>query len=147
MGTLNHPFASVGLIAERWWHIKGEDIGGNPVKNGFDLSMTLPYPEADMNSRVCKWSGSLGDMNWDCSNDSNTTFVSNSSVTRSNVTGFSDWAVGNTTPSAINLTNLTVQESNNHLAEMGLLGALMSGIGFLGARVYKRFQFRKPQDI
>jgi hypothetical protein len=104
--SVNHLLATgpgasgVGIQTGNWWHISGNG-------SGFSVSITLPYGTADNNSRVCKYPGNLGGYGWDCDDGTNTTYVSNASVTRSGVTSFSDWAVGDYVgPTALHLTYL-----------------------------------------
>ncbi len=92
----------VGLQTNNWWHISGN------INSGFNVDLTIPYGNADGNSRLCKWPGNLGGSGWDCDDGTNTTFVANTSVTRSGLTSFSDWAVGDKVgPTAVTLQDIT----------------------------------------
>ncbi|HSH03281.1 MAG TPA: choice-of-anchor Q domain-containing protein [Anaerolineae bacterium] len=96
----HHLMATVPIQTGNWWHISGN------ITSGVDINLTLPYVGADAATRVCKWPGNLGGAGWDCDDGSNTTFSGNY-VTRANITGFSDWAVGQ----GANPTTITLQDN------------------------------------
>ena len=83
----NHMNATAAIQSGYWWDISGS------VSSGFDVDITLPYSGANTDTRVCKWPGGLGGAGWDCGDGSNT-MVNGNFVTRSGITGFSDWAAG-----------------------------------------------------
>jgi hypothetical protein len=110
-----------------WWHITGNGAG-------FTVSMTLPYTGANANSRVCKHPGGLGGYGWDCDDGTNTTYVASTSVTRSGITSFSDWAVGGGTagvgPTAITLQKTAASPTTGRF--VAIAAALGLGLGGLG---------------
>ncbi len=85
----NHPNAGVPQQTGRWWQI-------NPTGGGYSANLTLPYAGADAGDSACRYTGSA----WDCAAGS---YSANVSVTRSGVTEFSPWAVGNDAPTAVTL--------------------------------------------
>ncbi len=124
-----------GISTGNWWHVYGEDILGNRVTSGFDLAMTLPYATADANSRVCKYPGNLGGAGWDCDDGTNTSYVANTSVTRSGIISFSDFAAGDTVdPTAVSL-QATDTASGTPLV---LVAALVGLLGVTTASVFRR---------
>ena len=113
------------LHTGNWWHLTGN------ITSTFNVDITLPFSGADNRSRVCRYPGNLGGYGWDCDDGTNTTYVANTSVTRSGITGFSDWAVGDRLgPTAVHLTRLSGR-SNGPLAglSLALLGALLLAAG------------------
>lgn len=133
MGNVNHPQATAPIETGRWWHVYGEDSGGNRVTGGFDLAISLPFASANSTTRACKFPGDLGGFGWDCDDDDNgdgiiTTFVANTSVTRTSVDSFSDWAVGQGAgPTAVSLQSLSAH-SPIALPVLVLLLLVMIGI-------------------
>ena len=107
MGT-NHLMATGpgssdnALLTGNWWHITAN-------KNyGFNIDITLPFNSADENSRVCKWVNHYSGYGWDCGNDvDNVTGPTPGNVTRTNITSFSDWAVGdNVGPTVVTFSKI-----------------------------------------
>ena len=92
------------------------------------MTLTLPFAGADGDSRVCRWLEGIGPgTGWDC-NATYTTYALNRSVTRSHVTGFSDWAVGDGAgPTAVSLQSLRVGGGGN----TAVLPLLLLFIGLL----------------
>jgi predicted outer membrane repeat protein len=88
----DHVNATTPLQTGAYWIITP---GG--CTEGFDATLTLPFASANSTSRLCRWLGGTGPgYGWDCGDGSHTTFDDiDGWVTRSNVTGLSDWAVGN----------------------------------------------------
>jgi hypothetical protein len=88
----DHPNATAGIQGGRYWAITASDADGAPVADGFVAGLTLPAAEPDAATRVCKWPDGAG---WDCGllDGADTTF-GKGTVTRSNISSFSDWAVG-----------------------------------------------------
>jgi hypothetical protein len=81
----NHPNATTPIQTGTWWAITPTGC-----TSGFDVNLTLPtgfVPAPDGNDKLCRH---VSDTTWDCAYTSNTA----NSITRNNVTGFSDWAVG-----------------------------------------------------
>lgn len=87
---------NLDLETNNWWHITSNNV------SGFDVDVTLPYANADGGSRLCKWLGGTGSIDWDCADAAHSTHVENSSVIRQHVSSFSDWTVGaGTCPTAV----------------------------------------------
>ena len=104
MATGQGP-SGVTLHTGNWWYILGNGTG-------FTVSITLPYATPDGYTRVCKWPGNLGGAGWDCDNGTYTT-PGTTSVTRTNIQSFSDWAVGQGVgPTAITLYNFNARSGN-----------------------------------
>ena len=111
------------LHTDNWWYISGDGTI-------FKTSITLIYSSASAETRACKWPGNLGGAGWDCDNGTYTTFVANTSVTRSNITSFSDWAVGQGAgPTGIILINFNAR-SDPPWAGAGLVISVLAA-GFL----------------
>ncbi len=89
----NHVNAATAEQTGRYWTITAEG-------SSFVTNLTLPRSNLGTPS-VCKYSGS--GTTWSCANSSQTS----DSVTRNNVSSFSDWAVGNNAPTSAPLTSLT----------------------------------------
>ena len=129
MGT-DHFSATAPIQTSNWWHISGN------ITSGLNIALTLPYSVAtDADTRVCKWPGNLGGYGWDCDDGSNTTFAGNF-VTRSGVTGFSDWAVGQGAgPTAVTLQTSDVASTNlSWLVWVGAVLVLVSSGVLVGVR-------------
>jgi predicted outer membrane repeat protein len=124
------------LATGNWWHITGN------ITSTFDVTITLPFSGADTQSRVCKYPGNLGGYGWDCDDGTTTTYISGVSVTRSGITSFSDWAVGDKVgPTAVHLTQL-----NGHSAS-SLRGVLLAALSIalpLAGFIFLR-RIRKPK--
>lgn len=128
--TQDHPNATFGIRTGAYWTITADNGSGSPA-SGFDVSITLTYAGADADSRVCKWPGGLGGDGWDCGDGSNTTFGSGT-VTRSGVTSFSDWAVGNNVgPTSVTLRSATAQAGTPSVPTPVALVLLLGGAGAL----------------
>ncbi|MBK8434255.1 MAG: hypothetical protein IPL28_24525 [Chloroflexi bacterium] len=124
---VNHLGATTPLQTNNWWHIQGN------ISSGFAVNLTLPYANADAATRTCKWPGGLGGGGWDCGplNGAGTTHVPNTSVTRTGLGSFSDWAVGDEAgPTAVTnlLTQTTSQPPTSILALLATLLAAFSGV-------------------
>ncbi len=96
---LNHPNATAGIQSGRYWLIRGLQSDKVTDATGFSVNLTLPTTfTPDTNDKVCRYTGS-GQV-WDCAMNSFTA----TSITRNDVSAFSDWAVGNNVgPTAIKL--------------------------------------------
>ncbi|HIE56923.1 MAG TPA: hypothetical protein EYP88_01645 [Anaerolineales bacterium] len=116
------------LHTGNWWHITGN------ITDSFNISITLPYNNADNQSRVCKYPGNLGKYGWDCDDGTDTTYAANTSVSRSEITSFSDWAVGDYTgPTAVSLVQFA-GHSNPPIARIVLtikLSIVLLGVGLI----------------
>ncbi len=121
----DHPSATPPLQTGRYWVINGlQSDQTTPATADYDVNLTLPFATADTDTRACKFPGGLGGSGWDCDDGTNTTFVANTSVTRSGISSFSDWAVGqNAGPTAVKLTSTRSSGQNQ-----GSFGALLAGI-------------------
>lgn len=138
MGAVNHLIATPGIQTGRWWHIFGEDSGGNRVTSGFDLAIELPYAAADADSRVCKYPGNLGGGGWDCDDGTNTTVTPNTSVRRTNITSFSDFAVGQgVAPTAVQLRHAAAAHKSN-FTFAALLSSLTLALGTAWAALRRK---------
>ncbi len=127
----NHANASTPLQTGRYWTITGTDAG-NAAATGFTVALTLPHNNLTA-PKACRYPGGLGGSGWDCDDGTNTTSTT-STVTRSAVTGFSDWAVGsNAGPTSVTLRQLTAQGSQSPIIPiLALLAALvLAGVGWL----------------
>ncbi|MDA0246264.1 MAG: hypothetical protein OT477_22875 [Chloroflexi bacterium] len=126
MGAVNHLLATTGIQTGQWWHIFGENSGGNRVTSGFELTLTLPHANLG-NPKVCKYPDTQGGYGWDCFR----TGYNSSIVWLSGVGGFSDWAVGNDVgPTAVALSTFSTNTNTPTiplLALTTLLLLLLSG--------------------
>ena len=105
----DHPLAT--RMTGRYWTI-------TPTGSGV-VTLTLPHTlTTPFNARVCGY-----ETNWDCRADSYTA----NTVTRGNITSFSDWAVGdNVTPTALGLVSLTATSTDKvWLLWVGVLSGLL----------------------
>ncbi|HEY4721158.1 MAG TPA: choice-of-anchor Q domain-containing protein, partial [Anaerolineae bacterium] len=121
-----------GVGADHFWQIAARNSSGITA-TGFTVSVTVPYSGLPT-PVLCFYLGALGGYDWDCtgtqSNDGST-------ITRTGLTHFSDWAVGNAGPTAITLESFTVRNESRS-APIGLLlliGAIGSVIGFAAWRM------------
>jgi alpha-tubulin suppressor-like RCC1 family protein len=124
----NHPNATTPLQTGAYWAITPTGC-----TEGFATTLTLPFAQANDTSRLCRWlEGAGSGAGWDCDDEtaSHTTFVANRWVIRSNVTSFSDWAVGNDVgPTAVTLSSFSATSQVGWLAGW-LVGVMaMSGLG------------------
>jgi hypothetical protein len=94
----NHPNAQSYQNTGYYWSLSGLDSSNNPA-TGFDIQLTLPYASADANDNLCRWHDSA----WHCNSSS---YVVNTSITVDHVTHFSEWAVGNNSPTAVTLEHI-----------------------------------------
>ncbi len=88
----------------------------------FTVNLTLPtlFPP-DTNDKACRH---INELEWDCAVDSVSTTPFNT-ITRENITAFSDWAVGNdVSPTAVRLSSM--QAASRRTA--GLLPALVAAL-------------------
>ena len=85
----NHPNATTPLETGRYWVITATNSGATAA-TGYEATLVLPHNVLS-SPTVCKYPGGQGGAGWDCASDSFDT----STVTRSGITEFSDWTVGN----------------------------------------------------
>ncbi|PWH13133.1 MAG: hypothetical protein DDG59_14690 [Anaerolineae bacterium] len=121
---INHPNATPGIQTGRYWLMRGLQSDRKTDATGFSVNLTLPHNNLS-NPKACKYPGSLGGAGWDCAvNSSNA-----SSVTRSGVTAFSDWAVGNNVgPTVVRLLNMRatpLRKSDHRLLFAGFAFSLL----------------------
>jgi hypothetical protein len=118
----SHPTATVPLQTGAFWTIGGTDVDDNPVTSGFTATLTLPYAGAHAGSRVCRYPGGMGGAGWDCGDGTHTTFSSGAYVTRTQVTQFSDWTVGNdVNPTRVSLAGIATRRTWVWLPALGLV--------------------------
>ncbi|MFZ5809759.1 MAG: choice-of-anchor Q domain-containing protein [Chloroflexota bacterium] len=106
---LNHPNATAGIQRGRYWLIRGLQSDKQTNATGFSVTLTLPTSfTPDDSDKLCRYPGNLGGAGWDCAADSHTT----DSITRNDVSAFSDWAVGNNVgPTAVKLQGFQVSSA------------------------------------
>ncbi len=114
----HHPTATVGIQTGRYWRI-------TPTGEGYTVTLTLPHNNLS-DPKVCKYPGNLGGAGWDCARDDKNT----STVWRSGITAFSDWAVGNNVgPTAVTLRNLEAHGADlADLRNLSGLAAMLLGL-------------------
>ncbi len=147
----NHPNAtssgsSDALETGRFWRIHAlqSDVS-TPATTDYNVSLTLPFAGANDHSRVCKWLDGVGpDFGWDCDN-STTSHVDNTSVTRTGISSFSDWAVGDAVgPTAV--INLHTQTNTpNQTPLIPLLATLLTLLS--GAWLWLRRSTSQPSPV
>jgi len=109
----------------RYWTITATDSLGQPA-SGYNLTLTLPHNGLS-DPKVCKYPGNLGGSGWDCDDGSHTTFTA-STVTRSNVTSLSAWAVGNNVgPTVVTLRDFSARTGKD-LAGLAVLALVVGGL-------------------
>jgi hypothetical protein len=115
----NHPNATTGIQTGRYWTIA-------PTGSGV-ADITLPVTfTPDANAKVCRYTGS-GQV-WDCALSS----ITANTITRNDVTTFSDWAAGNNvSPTANTLQSFDARPKGPDR----LLGywVVFGGVGMLSA--------------
>ena len=95
----NHPNSNgANQQTGRYWTI-------TPTNSGYTADLTLPRSNAGAPS-VCRY---YSGTSWWCAIDSS----DSNSVTRNNISEFSDWAVGNNAPTAATLTNFSAKAKTN----------------------------------
>jgi hypothetical protein len=125
-----HPTATANFIAG-YWTITGAQEPGGGTPAGFSVSMTAPQPNL-INPRLCKNPGNLGGQDWDCDTGVNTTSTT-STVTRMNITSFSDWAVAaDVGPTAVQLQGVGVENAKTTSTIVWLFGLMVLLTGFVG---------------
>ncbi|MCA9970849.1 MAG: CSLREA domain-containing protein [Anaerolineales bacterium] len=125
---VNHLRATPRLQTGNWWHISGN------ISSGFDANLTLPYVGANADTRVCRWPGNLGGAGWDCG-DALTHTAGANAVTRTGVTSFSDWTVGQDPgPTAVTLQSLSAGRPAGTAVLLYALLALLLSFAWLRRR-------------
>lgn len=126
---LNHPNATgspgnKGIATGRYWLIRGLQGDKLTDASGFVVTLTLPHNNLPI-PKVCKYPGGLGGAGWDCDVNASTS----SSVTRSGITAFSDWAVGSEVgPTAVTLLSTAGKADNPAVWSIGLLALFLAGV-------------------
>ena len=118
----NHPDAPPGLQTGVYWIIQAFR-GNGTAASGYtvDLTITTPFTP-DANDKLCR---EFNGGDWDCAADSFTA----TTITRLNVTAFSDWAAGNdVTPTSIRLSGAAVGPAGNTTSLLVVVLALLVGI-------------------
>jgi len=131
---VDHPSAtgeidSSGIKTGRYWLIRGLRDDKVTDVTGFTATLALPYTGLS-DPRVCRYTRGAG-YGWDCAADG----FGDSTVWRSGITSFSEWAVGERVgPTAIALRQLTGRGGLQALGLLLALGALLIlGTGVLGS--------------
>lgn len=97
---INHSNATSGLQTGRYWLMRGLENDRITNASGYVVTLSLPHGVTDPN--VCKH---LNGTVWDCGR----TDWDTSTVTRSGISTFSDWAVGDHVgPTAIGLSDFSI---------------------------------------
>jgi trimeric autotransporter adhesin len=120
----NHPNATPAIQTGRFWAISGAASGGGGA-TGFQVTLTLPQANLP-NPSVCRH---MGGGVWDCDDGTHTTSTA-STVTRSNISAFSDWAVGSNVPTAVSLAGFAARGDETPYAGVLLAGGIL-GLGGL----------------
>jgi hypothetical protein len=118
----NHSNASVYEQTGRYWTITA-------VGDSFTTNLTLPRNNSGAPT-VCKYLNS--GTNWSCAANSNTS----NTVTRNNISSFSDWAVGNDAPTAIGLGRFKAKVTPQH--QVKLKWKTGAELEILGFNVYRQ---------
>lgn len=132
----NHPNATTPLETGKYWQIVALQADQNTEATpDFSVNLTLPFATADADDKLCRYTGS----GWACAADG---YVSNTSITRNNISQFSAWAVGNnSSPTAIRLSRLTASEMGRVPGLWVVLGGLLAlGALRIGIRGRKRHE-------
>ncbi len=98
----------------KYWTITPTGLSGDVV------TVTLPHNISSPNNvRACRYTGT-GTYGWDCGTDAANSYDA-TTVTRTGVTAFSDWAPGdNVGPTAITIRNLTATSARNNWQPLAL---------------------------
>ncbi|MGC9400246.1 MAG: LamG-like jellyroll fold domain-containing protein [Anaerolineae bacterium] len=117
----SHPNATTPLQTGAFWTLGGTD-GETPVTSGFTATLTLPFSAPDGDDKVCRYTGS----GWECAASG----FDAGTITRSGVTQFSDWTVGDEAgPNAVTLVDFTTQRTTLWSWVKPVIVAL-AGLGF-----------------
>jgi predicted outer membrane repeat protein len=113
----SHPNATVPLQTGAFW-----TLGATPATATFTATLTIPYAGANIGSRLCRYPGGMGGAGWDCGDDTHTTFSSGAYITRTQVTQFSDWTIGNDVgPTRVSLAGIATRRTWVWLPALGLV--------------------------
>lgn len=120
----NHPNATTALQTGRYWTINASGA------TGFNVNLT--FPDSVTTPKACRYPGGLGGYGWDCTG---THQDNGGSVTRFNVTQFSDWAVGeNPGPTSVRLNELGVKISSVWVIVPAFLGLCLISFWLISRR-------------
>lgn len=109
---LNHPSATAALQTGRYWLIRGLQADRTTNAGSFTVNLTLPTSfTPDASDQVCRYTGSA----WDCA--ASAFNATAHTITRNNVTAFSDWAASNNTPLG-SITYITIVVLNPSQVEV-----------------------------
>ena len=116
----HHPNATgtsggSGLMTGRYWQIHALSSDKSTPATGFVATLTLPHANL-IDPQVCEYTGGAG-FGWDCAASSSTA----TTVTRSGLTSFSDWAVGQQVgPTAVSLRSFAAASALNPIGVLSL---------------------------
>jgi hypothetical protein len=127
---IDHPNASgttrgTGQKTGRYWAIRGLQSDKTSPASGFTLSLTLPARfTPDTNDKVCRYTGTA--TLWNCGASS---FDGpGQTVTRAGIGVFSDWAIGNDSPTALEMISLEASSQPFDASLPWLLGLIVGTI-------------------
>ena len=122
----NPPNGTAAIQTGRYWQITATNSDGTEA-TGYQATLVLPQNNLG-DPKVCKYPGNLGGFGWDCARDS----FDATTVTRSGITEFSEWAVGNTAgPTTVSLNELSAKTTAASSAPwlIALLALVLGGLG------------------
>jgi hypothetical protein len=107
----NHPNAPAGIQTGKYWSITP---AGCTI--GFTVNLTMPHAiSPQSNARLCRYD--TGSSTWDCDAAGSNSSVTATTVTRSAVSQFSDWSVGDVSqPLAVNLAKFAATSEGEQLS-------------------------------
>jgi uncharacterized repeat protein (TIGR01451 family) len=151
----NHPHATgltdgANLRTGQYWQIRGLQADGITPATTFNVDLTLPYATASASTRACKWLDGVGPgFGWNCEDGVMGTELGSGTVTRQNVTAFSQWAVGDDVgPTAVTLSSFSVTPDLTGFVQslianlLGLIAAVLALM--MGAGLWYR---RRRQSV
>jgi hypothetical protein len=122
----NHPNATASQQTGKYWTITASPA---TCTSGYSAFLTLPTSfTPDAGSQVCRYTGS--GMTWHCARNGFTT----SSVSRWNVTQFSDWAASTSLPTVVRLSSLQAVAGPGAVSVRWRAG---NEVGIVGFNVYR----------
>ncbi|MEM7128456.1 MAG: LamG-like jellyroll fold domain-containing protein [Chloroflexota bacterium] len=87
-----HPNATTRIQPNNYWTLTPHGTCANDGSDGFSIDLTLPLENGTPNDRICRYTGS--GQTWDCAPGIiNSGTINGNTITRQNVTQFSDWAI------------------------------------------------------
>ncbi len=117
----DHTHATTRIGIGSYFNIT--DTGGDTV----DLTLPHDFGAGAVNVRACRYTGA-GDTGWECGSDDDNS-NDDTTVTRLNISAFSDWAPGrNVGPTVVELNNLNVRAPITSMpAFIGFIGLALAG--------------------